>query len=735
MTKNGGLLIMLKKIDSKPLHYQTIFKWFLRIFISLSVIFCFALIPLFFYLQNTFTDLQIQKRTQMLNTGVSQISSVASGMLNISESLFSDPRFGKLHYKNIDYETIPISTQNELQDSFESLMFPFSSVSHTALLLNEKVVITDNTVFFNNQLDYYPDCFKVDNLNYDEWEKLLSETGTGFTHACHIKTYSSEYDALVFVTPWTNDTYLYACVDITDIKKMILEKNNLTDCYFTIERIDGTLLYSDLPEGRSDYQTFTEFCRSGELNVSVHIPDSIFYQNMKPLYVFLAVYITACIIILVTLNIIGTKHAVKPILNIIHVLERSRNIKTPTNNLQKNYQDGFEYISKSIMTADQHLEEYQATLNTQQKILQARFLEKAISGQLVSNSEIKQFHSYFPNFPEKYYMLLIRLWTYTTENSDELYSEPLLLVQSFLESELSNIYQQQLNDTELLLIVPAENYKSTCEKLNFMISNINSEEPTYHACCISSHLNHHLENLPLAYRRLRAMDGLSFSDYRTHICTVEDSISESKIPVTMADLMTLYTAITSGNIELSINRLASYSRELNTPDNVSFVYPIFEIMKTMLTYIRLEYPQVLAEQHIPNFQHGKNLYEQLYDVVYSFTTLISKYKNIDKDSFTQELFNYIDTHYTDCDLCLTSLTTHFKCSESTIRKAFKRSTDVTVSRYIEQKRMALANELLAKNELSVTEIALACGFSLPHSFYKAYKRVYGHAPTLPNNVD
>jgi AraC-like DNA-binding protein len=48
--------------------------------------------------------------------------------------------------------------------------------------------------------------------------------------------------------------------------------------------------------------------------------------------------------------------------------------------------------------------------------------------------------------------------------------------------------------------------------------------------------------------------------------------------------------------------------------------------------------------------------------------------------------------------------------------------------------MVLSNELLAQNEKSVTEIALECGYSLPHSFYKAYKRVYGHAPTLPNGM-
>ena len=55
---------------------------------------------------------------------------------------------------------------------------------------------------------------------------------------------------------------------------------------------------------------------------------------------------------------------------------------------------------------------------------------------------------------------------------------------------------------------------------------------------------------------------------------------------------------------------------------------------------------------------------------------------------------------------------------------------MTMSKYIEQKRMNRANELLAQGQKTVTEIAAECGFGNPNSFYKAYKRFYGYAPTL-----
>ena len=720
MKEKGVFFIMLKK-HAQSTHQQTIFRWFSKIFITVSLIFCFALIPLFAQSKNIFSDLQTEKRNQMLNSGASRISSTVTGMLNTSKALRDDSRFNHLRYLDTNFDDITITTQHQLQSELDNLTQPFDFVSHTALQLNEEVIITDSTIFFKNQLGYYPNFFQVDDLSFDEWTNLLSATGTGFTPVCHIKTYSSEYDALVFVTPWTNSTYLYTCINVSTIKQLIIEEANLKDCYFSVTSTDDTVLYSDIPNDVAKYQTFSEVCSAGRIKISVHIPDSVFFQNMKPFYLFFSIYVLACIMLLLSANIFGAKQATKPILNIIDVLEQSRNGK-PANN-----QSGFEFITNSII-------EYQTTVSTQQKILQTRFFEKAINGQLVRKDEIHDFHLHFPNFPEKYYMLLIRLWTYSTGAMATPYQEPLFLLQTFLDDELSYTYLQQLNDTELLLVLSKEDYENAYETLNFLIKNINQEEQTYHAWCITSSMYNNVEDLSTAYQQLRTVDGTSFSDFQDRVCAVTDYLEESKIPVTMIDLMTLYTAITSGNQELAMNRLSAYSTELSMQENSSYTKPVFEIIRSMLSYIKVDHLQLLNEQHIPTYHSGQSLYEQLADTVKTFCSMISEHNNLDKDTFTQELFSYIDAHYTDCDICLTSLKTHFKCSESTIRKVFKRVTDVPIARYIEQKRMLLANDLLAQNEKSVTEIALECGYSLPHSFYKAYKRVYGHAPTLPNNA-
>ena len=112
--KGGFFIIMLRK-RSDSIHYQAIFHWFFRIFIIVSLVFCFALIPLFAKMKNNFSDLQVEKRKQLLHSGATQISSTVTGMLNTSSALRSDSRFGQFRYKNVDYDNIPITTQNQLQ--------------------------------------------------------------------------------------------------------------------------------------------------------------------------------------------------------------------------------------------------------------------------------------------------------------------------------------------------------------------------------------------------------------------------------------------------------------------------------------------------------------------------------------------------------------------------------------------------------------------------------------------
>lgn len=722
-------------------NHTSIHSRFLSIFIAISLILFLASFPLFMHLYDTFSALQQEKDQTKLNAASAQIADVVSGVNNIHQALSKDSRFIALRYVEADYASTQPHIRNQLQNSFSSLIFPFDLITDAAIQFDQNVAITNSTVFFEGYYTcYYPDFFCIDDLTYTEWIQLLSEEKSGFLSRHSVKTFDRQYDALIYHTKWTSNAYFYICIDIADIRQLLTQT---ADYYFTISTVDGQLLYSDLPNDLKNFQTISSTSSVGNLKISLHATNTVIFQKMMPLYTFFAIYICVYILLVIIIILGGTRVSTRPLLNIIRLLQQIKqetNVSAGTDSsaighqhLRKNMQISFEHISEYIIDTTRHLDEYQNTVQMQHKILQVRLMEKALYGHLFNSKELDQFHSCFPDFPEYYRLVYINLLT-NLQDTPELYPAPLLLLQSFLQSELPNVYQQQLSDTELLLLIPEANFVAYRKTLDFLVDNINHEEPAYVIRCIASKTYQHSDSLHIAYKQIQDICAFTLPDRQTQIYTAEERLyTPLKATFTMTDLMTLYTSIIHGNQEGALSQLCAFFETLNIAKNTSLNKSFFEMLRTVLTCIKAEQPILLLDADIPVYNEFSNLstqYNEFSAVIERFCTRISEKKLNEITPFVKEILQYIDIYYTDCNLCLTTLEIHFNCASSTIRKAFKKDMGITVSSYIEQKRMQLANLLLAQNDKKITEIAVMCGYCNPNSFYVAYRRIHGHAPTI-----
>lgn len=98
-----------------------------------------------------------------------------------------------------------------------------------------------------------------------------------------------------------------------------------------------------------------------------------------------------------------------------------------------------------------------------------------------------------------------------------------------------------------------------------------------------------------------------------------------------------------------------------------------------------------------------------------------------KGNQKREILDYIETHYSQSDICLSLLADEFGLSEAHISRVIKAQTGLTYSEYIEAIRMKRAAELLADADLSIGEISLRLGYENQSTFFKAFKRTY-HVP-------
>jgi AraC-like DNA-binding protein len=92
--------------------------------------------------------------------------------------------------------------------------------------------------------------------------------------------------------------------------------------------------------------------------------------------------------------------------------------------------------------------------------------------------------------------------------------------------------------------------------------------------------------------------------------------------------------------------------------------------------------------------------------------------------------SYLNEHYTDPDLTVCALAQRCHVSETHFRTLFCQAFGMPPVRYLNQRRMDFAKQLLIAHEHTVAEIQQLCGFRDACRFSREFKKFYGCAPSV-----
>lgn len=95
--------------------------------------------------------------------------------------------------------------------------------------------------------------------------------------------------------------------------------------------------------------------------------------------------------------------------------------------------------------------------------------------------------------------------------------------------------------------------------------------------------------------------------------------------------------------------------------------------------------------------------------------------------------DYIEAHCSD-ELTLDEVADMCGFSKFYFSRLFKQFTNVSFYKYVNQKRIAKAAELLIEPKRPITDVALSCGFSSLSSFIRMFKIIKGCTPTEFRNL-
>lgn len=85
------------------------------------------------------------------------------------------------------------------------------------------------------------------------------------------------------------------------------------------------------------------------------------------------------------------------------------------------------------------------------------------------------------------------------------------------------------------------------------------------------------------------------------------------------------------------------------------------------------------------------------------------------------------------DLSVAYLARQVQCSADYLSQLFRKATDIPLSSYINENRLARARELLALSALNIAEVSQAAGFYDPSYFTRLFRRTQGMTPSEYRN--
>jgi AraC-like DNA-binding protein len=124
-----------------------------------------------------------------------------------------------------------------------------------------------------------------------------------------------------------------------------------------------------------------------------------------------------------------------------------------------------------------------------------------------------------------------------------------------------------------------------------------------------------------------------------------------------------------------------------------------------------------------------DIYKLMMEMVKVYCQLVNKYSVKDYSPTVQKVVVMIESNLSS-DLTLSELASTLNINASYLSTVFKKETGKTITAYVNEKRIELAQELLRTTNLQIQTVAQYCGIVDVHYFTRLFKKLTGVSPKV-----
>ncbi len=661
-----------------------------------------------------------------------------------------------------------IRTRNSLTNYNTSNKF----VWNYFIFFNKSEMVMNNEITYTYE-QFYKRYMSFKGIPYEKWYRTITENlcESGPSEEIEAELHNYTPSGTVGMTIVTYSKPLISYGQNDGFVMLVINKKEISDLLSSINTHNGGVTYIENKDGKimtyfsgekcdiqaiqaSVNQSFTGLENTSEISINgkqmmvnyIRTNDDGFkyvaVQSKKVVLerannLKLIIYVVLLISILLgtLISYYMAKRSAKPLQDILNNIQ-----------ISEISEDAFKNIKYTLSELGNNNSNLKRTIDEQIPILKTTFLTRLINGEFNSREEIEKIASCIRvNFEDSVYCTVIFKFDTDLNNSDTL---ELTIVNSFKQllreilgrvvpdALISDMDEQQL---VMLVVYPSLQQKQLNPYVENMASRLKQEMPKnlFESLLIScGNIVDQLNDIPISFENAKLAFKINSANRHSNILWYAGTGNYTVNYYFPTDLQTKLInnvkAGDKGTVKSILNILFNKNfieSNLSPSLHKLFIYELLGIIIKLWNQIGFDdeetYNYIISNtDNIDKYSELKQI-KIITDSYYMLCEIINGQSDKQYLSTNNQIIEYINEYYQDCNISLTSIAYKFNMNESYLSYIFKQQSGIKLSSYIENLRIEKAKELLRNTPLTISEIAIKTGYFSTNTFCRAFKRVTG----------
>lgn len=695
---------------------------------------CVILLPLYDILHQQTIRGQLADASEQLAASVSVFEGYLYDIRYVTNKLFHDTAYTVMATSTDESVIDNSDTAGNASRLLEDLTYSMSPVAYSYVTFARNQLVIDGCRAYRSYSTFYPGTLEYSGMTRQEWAQQLKQDRMYCLSVRKVPLYQTAYpDSYLTVSqPFfdSNDRYMGTCSMLLREKQLIqlflpLEEWQ-SSCLFYIARQDGTVLMryrydgdgplENLPSAGSrvyrdqEYLFVTRELPDLEATVVIGLPYSVYAANLDTINRMIRAYIAAGLVASLVLSLAMTvvdMRYLRPMMDTLDSYEWVGSRKF------------YDRILQKLRSHSQLSAELERTRNQLEHVRLEALLK---SGTINSPGERKLLLDTL-RLEKRNYLLLI------PAPDREEHNQEFRLMLTAEQVYQCYGYQPFVHNTaegSMLVVLSLDQdtpeafarLRSQTEALH---TGLQLQQPLILSGCFTR-----LEQITAAYWQIR--NAARSGNGGQVICLSQDADTHTSVPE-ISTLECLSEYLLAGYTEKAqalVEEIFS-GGELSLQDFRQCFYSVRGVLLATAEKVKCEDIALLCayDQSLPMRRQVQNLFDGCL-VIGSHVDALKQSHN---QRLQKDILQWLEENFSRPDLNLAMAADRFYISKKYVSQFLKDQTGKSFNEYLEELRLSHAMELLRQSDLSVTEIAVRCGFSSQNTFYKAFRRRFDVSPS------